>query len=272
VTSCVPDVTQQSCYDGPAATRDVGACKSGTQSCVSTLGSCTGQVLPATIESCFNDIDDDCDGRVNNGCPDTLTVGTAHPLTARGGNGGSPAMAMCPVGSIVTDTVMWWDDMDGWIGGLDIYCSTVTLVRGATSYSVTVTPLSTQPSASVHGNHAGKSGSFGAGGTKNDPCNTSTFNVGQWIGGTAATSTSSLVSGFKMNCSTGMLTLGANNQLTLSFVKDSTMNAPDGYAHMDPLFEDDCGSNEVLVGYNARAGDSLDQVQAVCAPLQVSYK
>src|SRR6478752_5216053 len=47
-----------------------------------------GAVKPAAQEDCFNDLDDDCDGVVNNGCPDHLTTGTPHLLTARGNTGG----------------------------------------------------------------------------------------------------------------------------------------------------------------------------------------
>src|SRR5438874_901074 len=45
--TCVPASTTQSCYSGAAATRDVGTCKSGTQTCIGALGSCGGEVLPA---------------------------------------------------------------------------------------------------------------------------------------------------------------------------------------------------------------------------------
>ena len=57
------DVTQ-SCYTGPAATRDVGACRAGTQMCnAGMFGACVGERLPAT-ETC-NGLDDDCDGAVD---------------------------------------------------------------------------------------------------------------------------------------------------------------------------------------------------------------
>src|SRR5262245_738345 len=69
VQSCVPDVTTMRCYDGPANTVGVGICKAGTQTCIGALGSCAGEVKPAAQEDCFNDLDDDCDGVVNNGCP-----------------------------------------------------------------------------------------------------------------------------------------------------------------------------------------------------------
>lgn len=50
------------CYEGPSATRDVGACADGEQPCVDgLLGACEGQVLP-TVESCDAAEDLDCDG------------------------------------------------------------------------------------------------------------------------------------------------------------------------------------------------------------------
>ncbi|HEY3351654.1 MAG TPA: vWA domain-containing protein, partial [Polyangia bacterium] len=68
------DDVSQDCYTGPAATRHVGRCQDGMQRCVNTFssttppacltavwGSCDGQVLPDTHESC-NGIDDDCNG------------------------------------------------------------------------------------------------------------------------------------------------------------------------------------------------------------------
>ncbi|MEM6296246.1 MAG: choice-of-anchor L domain-containing protein [Myxococcota bacterium] len=57
----------QSCYSGEAATRDVGACAAGTQTCNDAgdgWGPCEGEVLP-TLELCANEIDDNCDGDVD---------------------------------------------------------------------------------------------------------------------------------------------------------------------------------------------------------------
>lgn len=58
----------QECYTGPASTRDVGACRSGTQTCERSLfgsyrwGSCVDEVTPE-VEVCENaGEDDDCDG------------------------------------------------------------------------------------------------------------------------------------------------------------------------------------------------------------------
>jgi hypothetical protein len=56
--------SQIACYDGPAATRGVGACSDGTQTCVNgAFGACSGAQLPSS-ESC-NDVDDDCDGQTD---------------------------------------------------------------------------------------------------------------------------------------------------------------------------------------------------------------
>src|SRR5262245_16543500 len=50
----------QSCYGGPASTENVGACKSGTQTCDSNgaWGACDGEVLPVPgPEDCAKGLD-----------------------------------------------------------------------------------------------------------------------------------------------------------------------------------------------------------------------
>jgi hypothetical protein len=258
VATCMPDVTTQSCFDGPAAKRDVGVCKSGTQSCIGTLGECKGELLPAAQENCFNDLDDDCDGKADNRCPDGLSVGAQRPLSAHGGNGGSPLTALCPAGTWLLKTTMYLDDTDKFIAGLDVWCAAPRLVRGTTSYTVGSATLPTTPSASAKGAHAGSGVDFTCAGGGD---------VGQWSG----VRSGSYVSAFGMFCGSATLTLATDNTLGLSFAPVGT-NAPQGYDHADPLVADNCAANEALVGYNVRAGDYMDQVQSVCAPLTVTYK
>jgi hypothetical protein len=63
---CTPNDTR-TCYSGPAGTDGVGACAMGLQTC-STQGKwdiwCDGEVVPSP-EACGNEIDDDCDGAVD---------------------------------------------------------------------------------------------------------------------------------------------------------------------------------------------------------------
>lgn len=58
------DGATQKCYTGPAGTANVGVCKEGTQQCADGVwGKCTGEVLPASQEICFNGKDDNCNGK-----------------------------------------------------------------------------------------------------------------------------------------------------------------------------------------------------------------
>lgn len=67
------DEELEPCYDGAPETLNVGVCHSGQLSCVNGQdGSCQGQSLPS-IERCGGGmLDEDCDGRVDEGC-DTAT-------------------------------------------------------------------------------------------------------------------------------------------------------------------------------------------------------
>lgn len=87
--ACEPD-TSEPCYSGSDETRGVGACEDGTRACevnegVATWGSCEGDVTPSP-EVCGNDIDEDCDDRLDNdcaslACPADVIVPAGDPLT-----------------------------------------------------------------------------------------------------------------------------------------------------------------------------------------------
>lgn len=68
--SCQCNPGTRPCYTGPDGTKGVGVCKEGTQSCQNdrTWGPCRQEVIPS-IEDCNNQTDDNCDGKVNEGCP-----------------------------------------------------------------------------------------------------------------------------------------------------------------------------------------------------------
>ena len=265
VLSCVPDATTQSCYDGPAGTEGKGACKAGVQTCIGALGSCDGEVKPAALENCFNDLDDDCDGVVNNGCPDHVAVGTAHALTLHGNAGGGNAAPLrCPANAYLTKVVVYADDSDGAVAGLDITCATPTLVRGASSYSVTQTAVAANPSTQRAANiTTGDNFTYDCG---------AGFTPGSWSYGESVDGSGGAVVRLGFHCSTGALALGSDNKLSITLTKQGSATGF-GYSYSDSAaFEDDCPAGEVLVGYDLRSGNWFDAAQTVCAPLQVVYK
>jgi hypothetical protein len=97
---CTPGSTQP-CYSGPAGTKDVGICKSGTQTCAadgSGFGACTGEVLPAPAEDCATPEDDDCNGTANEasaGC--VCDPGTTAPCYE--GPAGTENLGICKGGT-----------------------------------------------------------------------------------------------------------------------------------------------------------------------------
>ncbi len=66
------DGETRDCYDGPAGTEDVGACRGGRQRCqAGAWGNCLGQTQPS-VEVCTDGLDNDCDGAADDtddACP-----------------------------------------------------------------------------------------------------------------------------------------------------------------------------------------------------------
>jgi hypothetical protein len=166
---------------------------------------------------------------------------------------------MCPPNSFVTRTDWYFDHDQGHASGVGIYCSAPTLVQGASSYSVTLAPITPSPYAVVHGNDTATiDGSHDCGGG---------FAPGTWFIGQSDT----FVEGLGMHCSTGTVTLNADNTLTYGLTEFGNPNDYWTY-NAGSFFRDDCPTGAVLVGFNMRMGNWLDQIQAVCAPLVTVYK
>ena len=100
-----PDGRQlsQDCYDGPAATRDVGACHAGERLCTDgAFGACGGAVLPG-VEQC-NRADDNCDGAVDEGLDCICVPGAVEPCYT--GPAGTVGQGRCRAG-------LWTCQADG---------------------------------------------------------------------------------------------------------------------------------------------------------------
>ena len=63
------------CYTGPAATKGVGQCKPGRRTCdAGKWTQCVGQVLPAGSENCKDNLDNNCNGQLNEGCTSAFEI------------------------------------------------------------------------------------------------------------------------------------------------------------------------------------------------------
>ncbi|MCA9542701.1 MAG: hypothetical protein KC620_27585, partial [Myxococcales bacterium] len=98
-------ITPVACYGGPEGTLGVGPCLAGVRRCVGgSLGPCQGQILPA-VEIC-DALDDDCDGRADEGC-------------LRCGDGRLDAGEACDDGNLVDGDGCAGDcTLEGLLGGL----------------------------------------------------------------------------------------------------------------------------------------------------------
>ena len=73
---------QRACYTGPANTRGIGACRDGIQSCQGgQWTTCSNEVLPGAQETCFDQVDNNCNGQVDEGCPDCKEGATQECYT-----------------------------------------------------------------------------------------------------------------------------------------------------------------------------------------------
>ncbi|MBU1382068.1 SUMF1/EgtB/PvdO family nonheme iron enzyme [Myxococcota bacterium] len=129
----------QACYEGPGATRMIGVCRDGVNICSAGVWSttCSGQILPGT-ETC-NNLDDDCDGQIDEGLTQSCYSGPSGTAgngvcitgtqTCSAGNWGSCAGEVTPSPEVCNnaddDCNGLVDDMGSISCGLGICAKTV---------------------------------------------------------------------------------------------------------------------------------------------------
>lgn len=84
------------CYTGPTGTEGVGICQAGSQTCNaigSAYGPCVGDITPV-VETCGDNLDNDCDGLSDDGCVCTpFTVAACYT-----GPAGTAGVGICQAG------------------------------------------------------------------------------------------------------------------------------------------------------------------------------
>jgi hypothetical protein len=287
---CTPDSQIQDCYEGPTGTAGKGVCKAGTQSCVGALGPCLGQVLPAMKEDCSNDLDDDCDGTVNNGCPYNLEVGAARMLTVAPGTPPGNANQInldkrCPANSFLYRVDLKYNDnlyFDA--EGITLYCASPTLAHapGSMSYTPGSVPVDPQPYDEFR--NVGASVPTGNPDVAN--CNTGTtlrairyfrgrYDAGGFVGTCTQCATYPAAAIKPDNtlaiASTGPY--GSDVGYDFGVTKPCTaMETKVDNIQSKPLKTWECMANEVMIGFKGVASGSIDQLQPICAPLVTKYK
>jgi hypothetical protein len=244
---------------GSCMTGEPGACAVGRLVCVHGVAQCAAPARPA-FETCFNGIDDNCDGLIDNGCPVSVHIGPPRALSVHGGTGGGTGAVGCPPNSFVSQTQLWRDDGDQEMAGVTISCATPSLVKGDIRYDLTFTPVLNPGTATTI------KGSKATGVDPNPKYICPDGTVSWYLNGTVG---SEFVDGLGAGCAWAAVNLLDANVLDIQFQRIDNGGA-DSY-HATTAFEDRCAADEAVIGYNVRYGSWLDSIQPICAPIVVTY-
>ncbi|MGN6108238.1 MAG: hypothetical protein ACTHU0_24235 [Kofleriaceae bacterium] len=133
ITPVCTEGTVETCYTGPAASLGRGVCRSGTRTCTDGAwpAACVDEIAP-TAEVCDGE-DDDCDGTIDDGCPQAgttvrgaTTQGAVLGGTTTHGTANIARSLECPLGSAI---VGFWGRSSNSIDRLGVVCAPLTVVQ-----------------------------------------------------------------------------------------------------------------------------------------------
>jgi hypothetical protein len=227
----------------------------------------------AAAENCFNELDDDCNGKVNDTCPVGFTTGPRRALTPIGGSGGTVSTIACPPDTYVVSIQIWGSSAAGVIAGLGINCAKPNLVHTPDRYAIINDQLSPQPFAKVMGTFTPVT-YIGTEPRSNCLDGTS---AATWVNAYSEPKLGAarLLVALNAQCGLILLDQAPNNRINLS---TTGFGGTDRFAvnykssSSAQYGQGLCATDGVLVGFDVRAGAALDGVTPLCAPLVPVYR
>jgi hypothetical protein len=251
------------------ATLNQGPCRAGMQVCEATgggtgvWGSCANAVVP-TAEAC-NGVDDNCDGRVDEGCPTSFVLASGVASPAFGNSAGGTAYdGACPSGQVGIGVSITSQPGYG-IYVVSLSCGTISLQANSgakpTAYSIaigaggTAGPFGMDFPSSKSDSYTCPKGSMlsGLSGALNQPSPGEDF-----------------VGFITLRCSSLSVDGGPGTYHLDRVAVETSPNL--GAAIMGTAFSFDCANNQIFTGISGHAGSWIDQLAVRCGTPTLQLK
>jgi hypothetical protein len=224
-----------------------GVCEAGITSCTGGEIVCN-QSTAASAEIC-DALDNDCNGAINNGCPDSIAlgVGTASPQFADA-DGGSPYSIPCATGAAV---VGFYGRSGSEIDAIGPVCAPIQLFERTDT-----TPWRYEVRGGTRTDTSTRGG--GGGSPFRATCPANEFVIG--VNGRAA----DRMDAWQFTCGTMSIT-GNPGSLAVTRTSVSTSAYLGGSGGSN--FSYTCPENRIVTGISGRSGSLLDSISVTCSQL-----